>query len=89
VPEKTVWLAVVELVNVAKVVRPAMLAAAPSTARDARSFAVRLGFHVRSGKRGFIARSLIDGIAVSLLPQSREIFGCKAEVGWNARGFIG
>ena len=40
VPEETVWLVEVELVKVAKVPRPAMLAAAPSTARDASSLRV-------------------------------------------------
>jgi hypothetical protein len=40
VPEETVWLAEVELVKVANVPRPAMLAAAPSTATDASNFRV-------------------------------------------------
>ena len=40
VPEETVWLAEVELVKVANVPRPAMLAAAPSTATDASSLRV-------------------------------------------------
>ena len=38
VPEDTVWLAEVELVKVAKVPRPAMLAAAPRTAIVSSSF---------------------------------------------------
>ncbi len=38
VPEATVWLADVVLVNVAKVPKPAMLAAAPITARESRIF---------------------------------------------------
>ena len=40
VPDETVWLAEVELVKVANVPRPAMLAAAPSTATDASSLRV-------------------------------------------------
>ena len=40
VPDETVWLAEVELVKVAKVPRPAMLAAAPSTATDAAAACV-------------------------------------------------
>ena len=40
VPEATVWLADVELVKVANVPSPAMLAAAPRTATEARSLRV-------------------------------------------------
>jgi hypothetical protein len=41
VPVETDWLADVELVNVAKVPRPATLAVTPTTARVARSFVER------------------------------------------------
>jgi hypothetical protein len=48
VPDETVWLADVELVKVANVPRPAMLAAAPSTASDASS--LRVGDQVERGR---------------------------------------
>src|SRR5437667_2544136 len=61
VPEDTVWLAEVELVKVAKVPRPAMLAVAPRTATVSSSFRPRQCRRrtpaFRSGVRG--ARQVI------------------------------
>src|SRR5437763_12746556 len=54
VPEETVWLAEVELVKVAKVPSPAMLAVAPSTAAVTSNFCARERLRRRpAGRRGF------------------------------------